>query len=123
MISAIGVSLVALFFLWMGIAALVLPHRILALFGVAVATVDGRNEVRAVYGGFGIAMGLMLLAAARLPSMRDGMLVCLAIAVAGMACGRVASVAIDRSAGFYPWLFLVIEAVMAATLFAAVLGG
>ena len=58
----VGLAVTALFFLVMGIAALVAPARILAPFGVTVATADGRSEVRAVYGGFGVVTGVLLLA-------------------------------------------------------------
>ena len=54
---------VAAFFVAMGVLALVAPERILATFGTTGLTVEGRNEVRAVYGGFGVAVGVLLVAA------------------------------------------------------------
>jgi hypothetical protein len=110
---------VALFFLWMGIGALAAPERVLALFGVAVETADGRSEVRAVYGGFGVAMAALLLATWRRPTLRDGVLVCLAIAVAGMAGGRVVSAMIDGTPGPWPSVFFVVELALAVALVAA----
>jgi len=114
-----AVVLVALFFLWMGASALVVPQRVLALFDVSVMSAAGRNEVRAVYGGFGVAGSFLLLVGTRVPSLRPGILVTLATAVAGMAVGRLVSVVVDRSPAFYPWLFFATEIVIAATLFAA----
>jgi hypothetical protein len=103
----------------MGVAALLLPHRVLSLFGVAVHTADGRNEVRAVYGGFGIAVAALLIAALCTPELRTGVMVAIATAAAGMAGGRLVSALTDRSAGFYPLLFFTTEIAIAATLLAA----
>ncbi len=116
MIATIAVLLAA-----MGIAALVAPARILATFGVPVTTVDGRNEVRAVYGGYGIAMAAMLLVAARAPALGPGIVACLAAALAGMALGRLVSAAIDRGAGAWPWFFCALEAIGAVLLASTVL--
>ena len=59
MVSLLVIA-VAVFFLGMGIVALWRPALILGLFGTAVTTSEGRNEVRAVYGGYGVAMGVLL---------------------------------------------------------------
>lgn len=108
------IATVAILFLAMGIAALAAPARILATFGVPVTTVDGRNEVRAVYGGFGVAMAAMLLGAP--PALAPGVAACLAAALAGMAIGRLVSAAIDGGAGVWPWCFCGAELVGAAML-------
>ena len=116
---SVGVELVAAFFLVMGVYALVVPRRVLSLFGVDVATVDGRNEVRAVYGGFGVAMFLVLAVALREPGLRDGVLVCAAVALLGMAGGRVVAALVDARPGFFPWLFCGVEIVLAVLLLRA----
>jgi hypothetical protein len=113
------VGTVAAFFLWMGIVALARPARVLQIFGTAVTTADGRNEVRAVYGGYGIAMVGALLSTFAAPRLRPGIFFCLALAMLGMAAGRVCSIMIDRRAGFFPWLFMGTELVIAAALLAA----
>ena len=56
-------GLIASAFLLMGLGALWRPVLVTAQFGIPSLTRDGRNEVRAVYGGFGLAMALVLLAA------------------------------------------------------------
>jgi hypothetical protein len=117
-VSAVVVA-AALGFLAMGAYALAAPARVLAIFGVQVATVDGRNEVRAVYGGFGLAIGAVLLAALSMPTLRHGILVTVAAALAGMAGGRLVAAAIDGSPGRTPWLFMVIEALAGLGLFMA----
>lgn len=103
-------------FLAMGLAALAAPARILATFGVSVATADGRNEVRAVYGGFGVAMAVILLVALVTPRLAPGIFACLAAALGGMAGGRVVSAVLDRTAGRAPVFFGVLEAVVAVAL-------
>jgi hypothetical protein len=112
---------VAAFFFIMGAVAVARPERVVAYFGTTALTLDGRNEVRAVYGGFGIAIGVLLLAATTLPSLAHGILVSVSIALAGMALGRLASAAIDGSPGLYPWLFFTVELVLAAALGLALL--
>ena len=113
------IPVIALFFLAMGAYALAVPARVLAIFGVTVASVDGRNEVRAVYGGFGVAIGALLLAAGSAPALRPGVLLCVAVALAGMAGGRLVAALLDGSPGFYPWFFFGVELLGAAVLAAA----
>ncbi len=112
---------VALFFLAMGLVALAAPARILATFGVVVETPEGRAEVRAVYGGFGVAVGALLIAALATPSIRDGVFVAIAVAVFGMAAGRVATGLLGERLGLWPtWAFCAIELGLAALLVGAV---
>lgn len=117
----VAVWAVAAGFAAMGLYALAAPARVLAQFGVAVETADGRNEVRAVYGGFGLAVAALLgVAAAGEGGVREGILVAVGFALAGMAAGRVLSALADRRASGYPVAaFLAIELVCAALLLAA----
>ena len=48
----------------MGIGAIAKPTVVTAQFGILELTPASRNEVRAVYGGFGVFMALALLAVA-----------------------------------------------------------
>jgi hypothetical protein len=122
--SAVGVIAVAVFFLVMGIVALWRPALVLGLFGTAVTTSEGRNEVRAVYGGYGVAMGVLLAGSLATPTpFRSGILLCVAVATLGMAIGRLISFGIDGRAGFYPLLFLGVEAALFASLLGAVFAG
>ncbi|MDX6698487.1 MAG: hypothetical protein QOE65_1884 [Solirubrobacteraceae bacterium] len=116
-----GVWAVAVGFAAMGLLALAAPARVLEPFGVAVGTADGRNEVRAVYGGFGLAVaGLLGVAAAGSGSTREGILVAIGFALAGMAAGRLVSALADRRLTAYPpATFLAIEVAAAAVLLAA----
>ena len=113
------VVVVAVFFAAMGLVALVAPERILVPFGIPSLTVDARNEVRAVYGGFGIAIAALLVAATRLPVYRPGILLCVAGSVFGMAAGRLISRTIEAGAGFYPGLFFGVEIALGCMLLLA----
>src|SRR5213596_2010060 len=93
----------AALFAAMGVYALAAPAAVLATFGVDVGTPDGRAEVRAVYGGFGLAVAALLaVAAADGGSAREGILVAVGFALAGMAAGRLVARVSERPSGFYP---------------------
>jgi len=115
------VLLIAAGFAAMGLAAIMRPYDILAQFGVEVDTIEGRNEVRAVYGGFGLAIAAILaVAVLGDPDTRDGILVAVSIALFGMAGGRLASAALERPRSAYPvWVFFAIEVVSGIVLLAA----
>lgn len=99
----------------MGLAALARPAAIGEPFGVDFASVDGRNEVRAVYGGFGLAMALALVLAMQSAALRPGILACVSLALGGMAAGRLVGATLERP-GFWPWFYFGVEAVGAALL-------
>jgi hypothetical protein len=105
------VLLIAAGFAAMGLAAIARPRDVLAQFGVDAETVEGRNEVRAVYGGFGLAIAALLaVAALGDPDTADGILVAVAIALFGMAGGRLVSAALERPRSAYPvWVYFLIE--------------
>ena len=116
----LAVAVVALFFAGMGVAALVRPAFIWAPFGVEPTTPESRNEVRAVYGGFGLAVAVLLVVADGKPAdLRDGVLIAVAVSLFGMAAGRVFSGLFEPKAliGF-PGLFLLVEAALGGLLLA-----
>jgi hypothetical protein len=114
----IVVLAVAATFALMAVVALGRPRDVLAQFGVSVDSAEGRNEVRAVYGGFGLAVtALLAVAALGDPGTREGILVTVAFALAGMAAGRLISAALERPRGVYPvWVFFAGEVAGAAAL-------
>ena len=118
---SVAVVIVAIFFAGMGVAALVKPAFIWAPFGVAPTTPESRNEVRAVYGGFGLAVAVLLIGAdSASAAFRDGVLVAVAVALAGMAAGRVLSALVEPRALFgWPGIFLLVEAGLAGLLLIA----
>lgn len=113
------VLLVAALFALMGVAALVRPESILAYFGITTLTRDGRNEVRAVYGGFGVAVAGLLCVARFNEAIRTGAVLAVAVALLGMAVGRLISALLDGAPGRYPWVFLGVELAGAAVLLGA----
>ncbi len=113
------VAAAALFAL-MGLGALAAPDIVTRQFGAPPLTPAGRNEVRAVYGGFGVAMAALLLWTLRAPELREGVCLTLAVALFGMATGRLVSALIDRRIDRAPLFYLLLEiAAGAALLFAA----
>ena len=111
--------LVALAFLIMGVVAIAAPDRVLALVDVPRLPWAARNEVRAVYGGFGLAVGGLLLAAPAQPAWRAGIVVTVAVALLGMAGGRLAGLVLDRRLPGWPAGFLVAELLLSVLLLSA----
>lgn len=111
------IVLAAVFFLGMGIFALVRPAALIRPFGITLTVPESRAEVRAVYGGFGLAIaGMLALAAAGYPA-GEGILITVAAALGGMAFGRLISGVIDRPKAFYPnWFYFLVEVIGAAGL-------
>ena len=103
--------LVACGFAAMGVGSLLKPVGVLAQFGVPSLSVDGRNEVRAVYGGFGLAMAGILVLTLFASELRAGVCLAIAAALGGMVCGRVISAAADGTIGRTPFVYMLIEAV------------
>ena len=110
-----GILLNAIFFLGMGLCALARPAFVVTFVGLVPGTADARNEIRAVYGGFGIAIAALLLLVSGNATLRPGVLLAVAVALLGMAAGRVVSLLIERT-GKWPLVFLVTETVLAALL-------
>lgn len=110
------VILEAAFFFGMGVIALVTPTFVVQLFGETNIGADMRNEVRAVYGGFGIAIAAVLVASLKVETIRSGVYVVVAVALFGMACGRIISLLIEKRLGLFPTVFLVVEVLLGSAL-------
>jgi hypothetical protein len=117
-VAVIGV--IAVFFLGMGVYALAAPAALVRPFGITLAESASRSEVRAVYGGFGLAIAAVLVyAAVSDGELRIGILIAVAAALAGMAFGRLAAAVLGDRTTFYPnWFYFLVEALAAAVLFA-----
>jgi hypothetical protein len=117
----VAVWIVAVGFALMGVAALVRPAAIWAPFGVEPTTPGSRSEVRAVYGGFGLALaGLMVWANGAGADVRGGVLLAVAVSLFGMAAGRVASALVEpRAVLGWPGFFLLVEIGAGALVLAA----
>lgn len=114
------ILLIAVFFLGMGAYALAAPAALIRPFGVALESPVSRSEVRAVYGGFGLAIAAVLAYAAfREGDVQKGILITVGAALAGMALGRIVSAIVDARTPFYPnWLYCIVEVVAGGALLA-----
>ncbi|MDH6289823.1 DUF4345 family protein [Rhodococcus opacus] len=112
---------VALFFAGMGVYGLAAPARLVAPFALSADSATSRAEVRAVYGGFGVAVAaLLFFAAFDAYGIRSVASVTVAVALLGMAFGRIASAVADRPTRFYPvWFYFVVELVLSGLLLSA----
>ena len=112
---------VALFFAGMGVYGLAVPARLVAPFGLSADSATSRSEVRAVYGGFGVAVAaLLFFAAFDAYGIRSVASVTVAVALLGMAFGRIVSAVADRPTRFYPvWFYFVVELVLSGLLLSA----
>ena len=110
------IAVIGLFFLAMGTYALISPAALVAPFRLTARSPESRSEIRAVYGGFGIAMAAVLGAAALdLGGIRTGAVTTVGVALIGMAGGRLVSRLLDTAVRFYPiWFYFGIE-LMAGT--------
>ncbi|MCQ4118706.1 DUF4345 family protein [Rhodococcus tibetensis] len=116
--AAFLIIVAALFFAGMGLYGLVMPARLVEPFGLTAASPTARAEVRAVYGGFGVAVAALLgFAAFDAQGVRSVVAVAVGVALVGMAAGRVVSGMVDRPQRFYPvWFYFVVELVLAGLL-------
>lgn len=112
-----------LFFLWMGAIALRYPGQLLRSFGLSATTPDARNEIRAVYGGFGIAVASLLGVGLLWRTNLSDIALTLGVSMAGMAGGRIISAVVDRQFGKYPRIYLFVELVLVAALLVVFLYG
>lgn len=110
-----GVAFVALFNAAMGVLALAAPAWLMGLFRVEVRYPEGRNEISAVYGGFGLAVAAALTWAGMTPGpFADGVQAMSAAGLIGMAGGRVINFVRDRSIQLWPSLvFVLVELALA----------
>ena len=121
--TLVVITLAIVFFAGMGVFALARPAALIRPFGITLPIPESRAEVRAVYGGFGLAIAAVLALAALDAGLRDGILITVAAALGGMAFGRLVSGAVDRPKAFYPnWFYFVVEVVAAAALLWAARG-
>ncbi len=113
------IAVIGVFFAGMGVYALAAPAALIRPFGITLTEATSRSEVRAVYGGFGLAIAGVLAYAAVEPDVRTGILFTVGAALAGMAFGRVVSAVVDDRTAFYPnWFYCLVELLAAAALFA-----
>ncbi|TMR93010.1 DUF4345 family protein [Nonomuraea basaltis] len=118
--TAAVIAVVAAFFLGMGVYGLVAPAALIRPFRIIADSVEARTEIRAVYGGYGVAVaGLLMVAAADAGGIRRGVVTAIAVSLWGMAFGRLVARAVERPSAFYPsWLYFWVEIVGGGALLA-----
>ena len=118
--SNLIIGVVALFFLGMGLYGLAAPAALIRPFRITLDSAESRTEVRAVYGGFGVAIAAVLGYAILNSAVHQGVLLTVAMALLGMAFGRLVARAFDRPASFYPvWFYFCVEVIGGAALLLA----
>ncbi|QUR68997.1 DUF4345 domain-containing protein [Mycobacterium spongiae] len=125
MVGTVVVWMIAVFFVGMGVYGLAAPAALVRPFNITLGGAESRSEVRAVYGGFGLAIAAVLgFAAVHSGDVRCGILIAVGAAIAGMAFGRLVSAVVDTRTAFYPnWFYLLVESAAAAALFAVAATG
>ena len=120
--SSAAILMTAALFLGMGVYGLAAPAMLIQPFGVGLSGSDARTEVRAVYGGFGIAMAVVLTVATVNPGdVATGSVTAVASALLGMAGGRLLARLIETPSAFYPsWFYFWVELVGGGVLLGAV---
>jgi Domain of unknown function (DUF4345) len=114
------ILVVAVFFVGMGVYALAMPKALIRPFGIVLESPVARSEVRAVYGGFGLAVAAVLgWAAFRGGDVQKGIVITVGVALVGMALGRIVSAIVDERTSFYPnWFYCLVEVVAGGALLA-----
>jgi Domain of unknown function (DUF4345) len=112
MLGVIGVLGAALFFGAIGVSAMTRPRNLLQGFSIEAIEPESRNEIRAVYGGFPLAVAALLIFSLKRPDLSDGILIALAASSAAMAIGRIISVLVDRKLGRDPAIYIVLELIV-----------
>lgn len=120
--STAAILFVAVLFLLMGGYGLLLPSALVRPFGMTLPTAAARAEVRAVYGGFGVAVAVVLtLSGLDVGDLRTGAVTAVAAALLGLAAGRLAARVAEPVPGFYPvWFYFWVEVIGACVLLLAV---
>ncbi|MEM7291779.1 MAG: DUF4345 family protein [Pseudomonadota bacterium] len=113
---SLHVAIVSIFFLAMGLTALYDPLMITSYFDLISVPAPFGNEIRAVYGGFGIAVAGTLILGEFKTTFRPGILVTTSLALFGMAGGRLVSGFIADDLAGYPQIFFLLECTLGSLL-------
>lgn len=104
-----------LFFALMGMTALINPRFLQSSLGIAFDTANARSEVRAVYGGFGLFIAAALAIGLYDSTLQSGIFLTVALALLGMAFGRIVSALQERPTTII-WVFFGGEVVLGTLL-------
>jgi len=119
MASRVFLGVSALVWLPYGLLCLVTPSFLESAAGVAASTATGTVELRAMYGGLQVAIGVLCVLGCISSAWRRHALIALGMLTAGLFLGRSAGVAVGGGLSSYTAAALAIEsasAVLALTL-------
>lgn len=98
---SIGMAIMAVMYFGLGVWGFLDPVGIGAKIGLTVGLEDGVNEMRAVYGGFMMGIGIFFGLATVNSSLRKPAWLFIAISMGGLVLGRLGSFILDGPADFY----------------------
>jgi hypothetical protein len=115
-------AVVGLITIGFGLVGLLKPLLVMAMVGLKIepgadATVMG--EMRAIYGGMPLVLGVFTLLAAFDPAQHRSRLTLLGLVWLGVCAGRLFSITIDGAPGLVGWANAVLELVGGVLLLAA----
>jgi hypothetical protein len=105
-----------LLFAAMGGVMLWRPEYLTRVTNLELSTPESRNEARAVYGGFGVAIALALFVA-MVSDLRGGIMFAVGLALIGMAAGRGYAAWLERPTSPIIWGLLAGEALLGLMIF------
>ena len=118
-------AFVGVFTVVLGLAGLVYPARIMGLLGFTVLNASQAagvlGEVRGVYGGLFVVMGVYTILASMRASVPRARLVFIGLLWLGVCAGRLLGVVIDGNPGLFGWLYAAVELIMGGALVASAL--
>jgi hypothetical protein len=109
----IFLALSAVLWLPYGVQCLLDPSVLAAAAGVTAASATGTTELRAMYGGLQIALGLLALAGAVRPALAQHALVALGVVSAGLGIARLGAAVISGEFASYTLMALALEFTLA----------
>lgn len=105
----IFLALSAVLWLPYGVQCLLDPSVLAAAAGVTATSATGTTELRAMYGGLQIALGLLALAGAVRPALAQHALVALGVVSAGLGIARLGAAVISGEFASYTLMALALE--------------
>ena len=114
MVVRIFLGLSVLIWLPYGVYCLLAPHALAASAGLTAVSATGTTELRAMYGGLQMAIGLLAAFALFRGSLRPAALVALGFLTLGLGTGRLFGMALDGDVSQYSGFALVFEFASAA---------
>lgn len=107
--ATIFLGLSALMWFPYGLFCFVAPGFLQQAAGIAYVTPTGTTELRAMYGGLQVAIGLLAFVGLQRPALRRGVIQTLFAIAAGLGIARLLGAAIDGGWSAYTILALIIE--------------